>query len=106
VDYWAYKWSDLLLVSSRKLSKPGTWAYYNWVRQQVADNTPWDQVARSVVTATGGTLENGAANFFLLHDDPTKLSETASVAFLGMSINCAKCHNHPMGVRPLSPFRR
>jgi hypothetical protein len=96
VDYWAYKWSDLLLVSSRKLSKPGMWAYYNWVRQQVEDNVPWDQLARRIVTATGDTLENGAGNFFLLHDDPTKMSETASVAFLGMSINCAKCHNHPM----------
>jgi hypothetical protein len=96
VDYWSYKWSDLLLVSSRKLSKPGMWAYYNWVRQQVADNVHWDEMARRVVTATGNTLENGAGNFFLLHDDPTKMSETASVAFLGMSINCAKCHNHPM----------
>ena len=96
VDYWAYKWSDLLLVSSKSLSKPGMRAYYNWVRQQVADNVPWDEMARRVVTATGGTLENGAGNFFLLHDDPTKMSETASVAFLGMSVNCAKCHNHPM----------
>jgi len=41
-------------------------------------------------------LENGAANFFTLHDEPTKLAETTSVAFLGMSIACAKCHNHPM----------
>ena len=40
--------------------------------------------------------ENGAGNFFVLHDEPTKLAETVSVAFLGMSINCAKCHNHPM----------
>ena len=32
----------------------------------------------------------------MLHDEPTRLAETVSVAFLGMSINCAKCHNHPM----------
>jgi hypothetical protein len=96
VDYWSYKWSDLLLVSSRKLKPAGMWSYYNWVREQVAQNTPWDEFARKVVTATGSTLENGAANFYLLHDDPTTMSETASVAFLGMSINCAKCHNHPM----------
>jgi Protein of unknown function (DUF1553)/Protein of unknown function (DUF1549) len=96
VDYWSYKWSDLLLVSSRKLKPAGMWSYYNWVREQVAQNTPWDEFARKVVTATGSTLENGAANFYLLHDDPTTMSETASVALLGMSINCAKCHNHPM----------
>ncbi|MDB5289578.1 MAG: hypothetical protein JWL69_819 [Phycisphaerales bacterium] len=96
VDYWAYRWSDLLLVSSRSLRPAGMRAYYAWVRQQVADNTSWDQFARRVVTATGSTLENGAANFYLLHDDPSKSAETVSVAFLGMSVNCAKCHNHPL----------
>jgi hypothetical protein len=96
VDYWSYKWSDLLLVSSQKLKPAAMWSYYNWIRRQVAINTPWDQMAREVVTSTGSTLENGAANFYVLHDDPTKMAETVSQAFLGMSINCAKCHNHPM----------
>src|SRR5439155_9112516 len=49
-----------------------------------------------LLTATGSTLENGAGNFFTLHDEPTRLAETVSTAFLGMSIQCAKCHNHPM----------
>jgi hypothetical protein len=96
VDYWAYKWSDLLLVSSEKLKPAAMWAYHDWIRNQVANNTPWDVLARSIVTATGSTLENGAANFFVLHQDPAELAETTSLAFLGMSINCAKCHNHPL----------
>lgn len=96
VDYWAYKWSDLLLVTSRRLAAPTMWAYYTWIRTQVAANTPWDRFVRTLVTARGGTLENGAASFFLLHDDPTEMAETVSQAFLGMSIQCAKCHNHPM----------
>jgi hypothetical protein len=96
VDYWAYKWSDLLLVNSEKLRPAAMWSYYHWIRNNVAANTPWDVLARNVVTATGSTLENGAANFFVLHQDPPELAETVSVAFLGMSINCAKCHNHPL----------
>ncbi len=96
VDYWAYKWSDLLLVNSERLKPPAMWAYYHWIRNSVAANTPWDQFARQLVTATGSTLQNGAANFFVLHQDPPELAETVSVAFLGMSINCAKCHNHPL----------
>lgn len=96
VDYWAYKWSDLLLVSSRSMPAASMWSYHNWVRANVARNTPWDEFARGVVTATGSTAENGAANFFALHDDPPDMSETVSLTFLGMSINCAKCHNHPM----------
>ena len=96
IDYWAYKWSDLLLVNSEKLQPAAMWAYYHWIRNNVAANTPWNQFARELVTATGSTLENGAANFFVLHQDPPELAETVSVAFLGMSINCAKCHNHPL----------
>lgn len=96
IDYWSYKWSDLLLVSSRKLPAPAMWTYYNWIRDRVAANTPWDEFARQLVTAKGSTLENGAANLYVLHDDPTDMSETLSVAMLGMSIQCAKCHNHPM----------
>jgi len=96
VDYWSYKWSDLLLVNSERLPRPAMWSYYRWIRDQVAANTPWDRFVRAIVTAQGSTLENGAANFFVLHEDPPAMAETTSQAFLGMSINCAKCHNHPM----------
>ncbi|MEY2428749.1 MAG: hypothetical protein QOJ40_1634, partial [Verrucomicrobiota bacterium] len=97
VDYWSYKWSDLLLVSSKQLkASAAMWSYYNWIRNNVAANTPWDAFVRKIIMAQGSTLENGAANFYVLHDDPRAMSETASQAFLGMSINCAKCHNHPM----------
>ncbi len=96
VDYWAYKWSDLLLVNGDKLPQQPMWTYYQWIRRQVELNTPWDVLTRDLLTATGSTLENGAGNFFILHDEPTRIAETVSVAFLGMSINCAKCHNHPM----------
>ncbi|HYE30478.1 MAG TPA: DUF1549 domain-containing protein [Methylomirabilota bacterium] len=96
VDYWTYKWSDLLLVSSKKLKPQSMWAYYNWIRDNVAANTPWDEFAKSLVTASGSTLENGAANYYTLREDPRDVAEMTSQAFLGMSINCAKCHNHPM----------
>ncbi len=96
VDYWSYKWADLLLVNSTSLQPASMWSYYNWVRDNVAANTPWNEFARRLVTASGSTLENGATNFFVLHKDPPDLSETVSQAFLGMSIACAKCHNHPM----------
>ncbi len=95
-DYWSYKWSDLLLVNSNKLPVTQMWSYYQWIRRNVEQNTPWDAMVRELVTATGSTLENGAGNFFTLHEEPTKIAETVSVAFLGMSIACAKCHNHPM----------
>src|SRR5207253_2905359 len=70
--------------------------FYNWIRQSVAANKPWDRFAREIITASGSTLENGAANYFVLHRDPIDLTETTTQAFLGMSLTCARCHNHPM----------
>jgi hypothetical protein len=96
VDYWAYKWSDLFLVSSKKLPAPAMWSFYRFVRKSVAENVPWDRFARSIVTARGNTLNDGAANYFVLHRDPIDLTESASMAFLGLSLTCARCHNHPM----------
>src|SRR5262245_6778769 len=96
VDYWTYKWCDLLLISSRKLPQPAMRAFYQYVRQSVADNKPWDQFARGILTAQGSNLQNGAANYFVLHKDVTDLTESTSVTFLGMSITCARCHNHPL----------
>ncbi len=96
VDYWSYWLSDLLLLSSAKLSRPALLAYYQWIRTAVAENMPWDEFARSIVTATGSNLENGAANYFVQHKDVVDLTETTSVTFLGTSITCARCHNHPL----------
>jgi len=96
VDYWSHRWSDLLLVNGDKLVPTAMWSYYNWIRRHVAANTPWDAMVRDLLTATGSTLENGAGNFFVLNDEPTNCAETVSIAFLGTSIGCAKCHNHPM----------
>lgn len=96
VDYWSYKWSDLLLISSRRLSQPAMRSFYQFVRQSVADNKPWDRFAREIVTARGSNLQNGAANYFVLHKDVSDLTESTALTFLGTSITCARCHNHPL----------
>ncbi len=96
VDYWSYKWSDLFLLSGERLRPQALKAFYDWIRKNVADNTPWDQFAREIMLARGSTFENGAANFYSLHQDPLDMAETTSMAFLGMSIQCAHCHDHPL----------
>jgi uncharacterized protein DUF1549/uncharacterized protein DUF1553/Big-like domain-containing protein len=96
VDYWAYKWSDLLLVSSKNLQSNAMWAYYNWIRDSVAANKPWDRMAREILTASGNTLTNGAANYYVLHKNPIDVTENVAMTFMGFSITCARCHNHPL----------
>ncbi len=96
VDFWTYKWSDLLLVNGRRLRPAAVEAYHAWIREHVRNNTPWDEVVSQVVTASGSTTQNGAANFYALHQDPEAMTENVCQAFLGLSIGCARCHNHPL----------
>jgi hypothetical protein len=96
VDYWSYKWSDLFLISSKKLAAPAVWSFYGAIRKAVAENVSWDKFARAIVTARGDSQSNGLANYFVLHRDPIDMTESASMAFLGLSLTCARCHNHPM----------
>jgi len=71
-------------------------AYYGWIRDHVVANTPWDQFVRELVTSRGSSFENGATNFYALHQSPEEMAENVSQAFMGLSIGCAKCHNHPL----------
>lgn len=96
VDYWAYRVSDMMLVSGRKLRPDAVKAYYEWVRRSIAENKPWDQFAREVVTARGNSVEEGATNFYAVHQDPETMAENVSQTFLSLSLNCAKCHDHPL----------
>jgi Protein of unknown function (DUF1549)/Protein of unknown function (DUF1553)/Bacterial Ig-like domain (group 2) len=96
VDYWAYKWSDLLLVSSDHLSTEGMWSYYHWIRDGVRTDKPWNQFVREILTATGNARTNGAVNYWVIHRSPTDIAESTAVSFLGINITCAHCHNHPL----------
>ena len=96
VDYWSHKWSDLLLISTRKLSQQSVWGFHRQVRSSVADNQPWDEFARALLTASGSTLSNGGGAYFVMHKDVSDLVESTSLTFLGTSITCARCHNHPL----------
>ncbi len=96
VDYLTYRWSELLLVSSEQLEEAAVKAYYSWIREGVRTNKPWDRLVHELLTARGNTLVNGAANYWIIHQDPIDISENLSLTFLGISMTCARCHNHPL----------
>jgi hypothetical protein len=95
-DYWTYQWADVFLINGALLRPKAVEAYYKWLRENVESNTPWDKLVRQVLTAKGGSITNGATNFYALHQDPENMAENASQAFMGLSLACAKCHNHPL----------
>jgi hypothetical protein len=96
VDYWAYKWSDLMLVSSKKLRPPEMWSFYDWIHDSVKENKPWDAFVREIFLTSGSTREHGELNYFVLHKNPIDLAENVTEAFLGQRVTCARCHNHPL----------
>ena len=98
VDYWAYKWSDLLLLSTNrdKLNRTALWDFYNWIRDSVEENKPWTEFANDIFTSNGSTRVNGALNYFVLHKDTLELAENTTQAFMGQTLMCARCHNHPL----------
>lgn len=95
-DYWTYRWCDMLLINGTRLRPVAVKAYYDWVHRAVAENKPWDDIVREILTATGGSDTDGATNFYALHQSPEDMTENACQAFMGLSIGCAKCHNHPL----------
>jgi hypothetical protein len=96
VDYWAYKWSDLLLVSSNTLGPNNLRTFYQWIRASLAENKPWDRFVYEIATASGRSTEVGPVNFYLIHRSQNDLTESLTQAVLGISLTCARCHNHPL----------
>jgi hypothetical protein len=95
VDYWALKWGDLLRINRDALEEKGMWSFYNWVRASLRDNKPVDEFARDIITAEGSTFTDGPANFYRTANNPLDWSEATAQTFLGVRMQCARCHHHP-----------
>jgi hypothetical protein len=94
-DFWTMKWSDVLRSSRNVIQVKGTYVYQQWLRGHLAANTPFDRVVRELLTAVGSSSVNPAANYYRIARDPASLAETTAQLFLGVRLQCAKCHNHP-----------
>jgi hypothetical protein len=95
VDFWALKWGDLLRINRDLLQDKGMWSFHNWVRASLRDNKPVDVMVRELITAEGSTATEGAANYFVVSNGSADWAETTAQLFLGVRMQCAKCHHHP-----------
>ncbi|MFO1065655.1 MAG: DUF1549 domain-containing protein [Pirellulales bacterium] len=95
VEHWSNKWADLLQVNSKFLGKEGAESLRGWIRKQVDDNVPYDQFARSILTASGSNKDNPPAAYYKILRDPTLMMENTTHLFLAIRFNCNKCHDHP-----------
>jgi hypothetical protein len=95
VDHWANKWADLLQCNSKYLGREGAESFRAWIRSEVEKNTPYDQFARKILTATGSTKENPPASYWKIERTPPEAMENTTHLFLATRFNCNKCHDHP-----------
>ncbi len=95
VDFWANKWADLLQCNSKFLGKEGATSFREWIRKEIDTNTPYDQFAKKILTATGSNRDNPAASYWKVLRTPTEAMENTTHLFLATRFNCNKCHDHP-----------
>ncbi|MDP7274264.1 MAG: DUF1553 domain-containing protein [Planctomycetaceae bacterium] len=93
--FWAGRWADLFRMTRKQLGSTGVDKFHRWLVAAVRDNMPYDRFVRSLLTAQGDTFANPAANYYRAATDVEDATETTARHFLGIRIQCAKCHNHP-----------
>ncbi|OWK46769.1 DUF1549 domain-containing protein [Fimbriiglobus ruber] len=94
-DYWAMKWADLLRVDRDAVNPKAAIAMTRWVRKQFAENRPFDQFARDILTARGNTAKEGPAAVYVVMSTPEELGRSMAQLFCGVRLACAQCHHHP-----------
>jgi hypothetical protein len=97
VDIWVMKWAELLQVRTvaNRVEKKPMLAYYNWLKEKIASNTPTDKMVQEILGSRGGSFASPAINYYQTETETLKVAENVAQVFMGMRIQCAQCHNHP-----------
>jgi len=87
-DYWAMKWGDILRIKAEipvNLWPNAAQAYHRWVRASLAENKPYDQFVREMLTASGSNFQVGPVNFYRAIQDktPEGTASTVALTFMG-----------------------
>ncbi|MCA9211855.1 MAG: DUF1549 domain-containing protein [Planctomycetales bacterium] len=97
-DFWANKWADLLRPNPYRVGMKAVWMMDSWLRESFRENKPYDEFVRELVTARGSTWQNGATVMFRDRPSTVEVASSVSQLFLGVRLECAKCHHHPFEV--------
>jgi Protein of unknown function (DUF1553)/Protein of unknown function (DUF1549) len=94
-DHWATKWADLLRPNPDRVGVKSVYVLDQWLREQFRRNTPYDKFVREILLAQGNTHRFGPAVIYRDRREPAELTTMFSQLFLGVRLDCAKCHHHP-----------
>jgi hypothetical protein len=96
-DLFAMKWSAILKNKRNfgPLSQAGTFAFHGWIRQSIAENKPYDRFVAQILTARGDPMVNPPVVWYRQENTVEEQVDDTAQLFLGMRIQCARCHHHP-----------
>ena len=98
IEMWVMKFSELLKIRSDgnvKMSYKATLLYFNWLNEKLSKNVPINEIVRELLSASGGTFNNPATNYYQVEQETLKIAENTAQVFMGTRMQCAQCHNHP-----------
>lgn len=105
VDYWTLQFCDLLQNRKERdhdvRGAKGVRDFYYWVHEKLARNTPWNQMAHEILTASGDVISHPEIGYYIYtigekHAFESDIPDSVAQSFLGTRIGCARCHNHPL----------
>lgn len=95
-DYFANKWSALLRNKRTKpTDAPMNFGFYDWIRDGLRANKPYNVFVRELLSASGDVAENPPVAWYRQVKEPQQELEDTAQLFLGMRMQCAQCHHHP-----------
>lgn len=106
---WGRYWRSVIFYeSSANRNTINPQALEDWFTEEFNNNSPWDRIVGELVSATpqrnskvkpqenGWQQDYGPNNFVLACErKPELLASNTARIFMGISIGCAECHDHP-----------
>ncbi|MCB1207968.1 MAG: DUF1553 domain-containing protein [Verrucomicrobiales bacterium] len=95
-EFFANKWSALLRNQrTQPTYARGSYLFWQWIRDSIADNKPYDHFVREVVAASGDLDQHPPVAWYRQVKDMKQQMEDVAQLFLGTRMQCAQCHHHP-----------
>jgi hypothetical protein len=96
-DYFTLKWADILRVKRRGNPnlRRSTFGFSRWIREQLWRDTPYHEFVRSVIAAQGDVSTSPPVAWYREIKNPESAVDDTAQVFLGLRIQCARCHHHP-----------
>jgi hypothetical protein len=96
-DYFAGKWAAILRNQrTDETTRRGNFVFHQWIRQALFENVPYDEFVAAIVAATGEVSGHPPVAWYRQVDEINEQAEDTAQLFLGLRIQCARCHHHPL----------